>query len=216
MDDLREHIHKLREDFSKGTLDEKDVSQAPSEQFDLWMRQAVEAQVREVQAMNLCTVSAEGRPSSRIVYLREFTEDSYCFYCNYNSRKATELENNPQAAITFFWPQLERQIRIEGKVTKAPASQSDNYFDQRPFESRVGAWASAQSSVIATREELEKNVEELKKKFTPETIRRPLFWGGLILTADYYEFWQGRKSRLHDRIAFNRTNSGWNISRLAP
>jgi pyridoxamine 5'-phosphate oxidase len=216
MDDLREHIQKLREDFSKGVLNESDVDKDPAIQFKHWMQQAVEARVREVQAMNLSTVSAGARPSSRIVYLREFGENKFCFYTNYNSKKVQEMLQNPFAAITFFWPQLERQIRIEGRVEKAAAEQSDAYFNLRPYESKVGAWASNQSGELTSREELEKKVEQLKIKYPAETITRPGFWGGLILTADYYEFWQGRKSRLHDRIAYNLDGSDWKIKRLAP
>lgn len=139
MDELSAHIHKLREDFSKGSLHETDVDPDPSHQFRLWMQQAVETRIPEVQAMNLCTVSESGRPSSRIVYLREFGENKFYFYTNYNSRKCQDLEKNASASITFFWPQLERQIRLEGIVTKASHEKSDAYFNLRPFESQAGA-----------------------------------------------------------------------------
>ncbi len=216
MDDLQQHIHKLREDFSKGALSEDEAEKDPALQFKIWMQQAVESHVPEVQAMNLATVSADGKPSSRIVYLREFGDHSYCFYTNYQSKKARELEQQPFAALTFFWPQLERQIRIEGTVEKADAKQSDAYFNLRPFESKVGAWASNQSGKLLSRRELENRVETLKLQFDPANIQRPDFWGGLVLKANYYEFWQGRKSRLHDRLAYSLTNSAWTISRLAP
>ncbi|MBL7912597.1 MAG: pyridoxamine 5'-phosphate oxidase [Bacteroidia bacterium] len=216
MDELKDHINKLREDFTKGTLNEADVNKDPALQFELWLQQAVESKINEVQAVHLSSVSLEGKPSSRIVYLREFQNNNYSFYTNYNSKKAQQLFKNPNAAFTFFWPDLERQVRMEGVVVKASAAQSDSYFNQRPFESKIGAWASEQSHVLNSREELEKKVAELKKQYTPETIKRPEFWGGLILKVNYYEFWQGRKSRLHDRICYELKNGSWKINRLAP
>jgi pyridoxamine 5'-phosphate oxidase len=216
VDELREHIHKLREDFSRGSLSEHDVHKDPAEQFRHWMSQAVEARVPEVQAMNLSTVSSAGQPSSRIVYLREFGEHEFCFYTNFNSRKAKDLEQNPRAAITFFWPQLERQIRIEGMVKKAANAQSDAYYNLRPYDSKLGAWASSQSGAIGSREELERKVEEFRKQFPPDKIKRPEHWGGYVVIAEYYEFWQGRKSRLHDRISYSLHRSEWRIGRLAP
>lgn len=216
MDDLKKHITKLREDFTKGTLKEHDVNKDPSLQFELWLQEAVISGVPEVQAMNLATVSAEGKPSSRIVYLREFNNDRYWFYTNYNSKKSKDLLVKPFAALTFFWPELERQIRIEGIVEKAETSASDNYYNARPYESQLGAWASNQSEKLNSREELENKLEELKNRFSPETIHRPDFWGGFVLRANYYEFWQGRKSRLHDRITYELENNAWKISRLSP
>lgn len=216
MDDLRNHINKLREDFSHGELNEKDVHHDPSQQFSKWLHQAIETKVPEAQAMQLATVSESGRPSSRIVYLREFHNNQYWFYTNYNSKKVKELDLNSQSCITFFWPQIERQIRIEGTVTRATEKESDDYFNSRPYESKIGAWASAQSNTLLSREELENKVEELKKLNTPEEIKRPPHWGGLILSADYYEFWQGRKSRLHDRICYQLKNNNWELSRIAP
>lgn len=216
MDDLKKHINQLREDFTKGTLSEKAVSKDPSVQFETWMQQAVLAQVPEVQAMNLATVSETGKPSSRIVYLREFENNRFWFYTNYLSRKSKELSLNPFAALTFFWPELERQIRIEGTIIKADSKESDAYFNARPFESQIGAWASKQSEVLESREFLEKRVEELKQQYSPETIKRPDFWGGFVLKAEYYEFWQGRKSRLHDRISYHLIDTNWTINRLSP
>lgn len=216
MDDLRDHINKLREDFSKGSLDESEVNSDPSIQFKTWMQHAVDARIIELQAMTLSTVSPEGKPSSRIVYLREFGDNQFTFYTNYNSKKARDLQNNPNASLTFFWPHLERQVRIEGLIEKSPAAQSDSYFMNRPYESQVGAWASNQSSPLSSREDLEKRIESLKKEMPPASIKRPPHWGGLTLTANYYEFWQGRKSRLHDRISYTRQNNGWQLGRLSP
>jgi pyridoxamine 5'-phosphate oxidase len=216
MDDLHNHISKLREDFTSGTLNESDVNKDPFAQFEKWLKQAVDSKIHEVQAMHLSSVSSDNKPSSRIVYLREFQNNSFSFYTNYNSKKSQELLKNTNAAITFFWPDLERQIRIEGMVEKASAKQSDNYYNQRPYESKIGAWASEQSHLLSSREELEQKVEQLKKQYSPETIIRPDFWGGFILKANYYEFWQGRKSRLHDRICYEQQAGLWKISRIAP
>jgi len=216
MDDLQKHISKLREDFTSGTLNESDVNKDPALQFQLWLQQAVDSKIHEVQAMHLSSVSSENKPSSRIVYLREFEKNTFSFYTNYNSKKSQELLKNPNAALTFFWPELERQIRIEGIIEKASAEQSNNYYNQRPYESKIGAWASEQSHLLSSREELEKKVEALKKQYTPETIVRPDFWGGFVLKANYYEFWQGRKSRLHDRICYKEENGLWKINRISP
>lgn len=216
MDKLKSHITKLREDFTKSVLNETDAASNPFDQFTKWLQQAVDSGIPEVQAMHLATASATGRPSSRIVYLREFEDNAFSFYTNYNSKKAKELEENPFASLTFFWAELERQIRIEGRIEKASAAQSDAYYNARPYESKVGAWASHQSHALPSRSELEAKIESLKQQLNPETIKRPEFWGGYILKADYYEFWQGRKSRLHDRISYTLKTNSWQISRLSP
>ncbi len=216
MDELKKQITKLREDFMLGRLSETEIESDPFKQFELWLEQAMKAQVPEWQAMTLATVSEDQCPATRIVYLRQFEHNEFWFYGNYNSRKGKELKANPNASLSFFWPQLERQIRIEGKVEVCHDSTSDDYFNGRPFESKLGAWASAQSSVIKNREELENQIEVYRQKFNDATIYRPPYWGGWILKAQYYEFWQGRKSRLHDRISFELKNNNWQISRLAP
>jgi pyridoxamine 5'-phosphate oxidase len=216
MDDLNKHINKLREDFTKGVLNETDVDADPSKQFERWLAQAVEAAITEVQAMTLSTVSEDNKPSSRIVYLREFENGNFWFYGNYESRKAKQLATNPNASLNFFWPLLERQIRIEGTVSICDATHSDNYFNHRPLESQLGAWASAQSSVLSSRQELEEKLNFFKKQFENKAVQRPPYWGGWVLKANYYEFWQGRKSRLHDRICYSLENNGWEVSRIAP
>ncbi len=216
MEPLKDHIAKLREDFTFGTLSEADVNKDPCHQFEKWMAQAMEAKIPEIQAMTLNTVSPDGKPSSRIVYLREFGNDEFIFYGNYNSKKGQQMKNNHSVALNFFWPDLERQIRLEGTVKKMDPVVSDLYFNTRPYESKLGAWASEQSSVLTSRQELEKKVEELRKVYTEREIKRPEFWGGWIVKVNYYEFWQGRKSRLHDRIVYEFEEHKWKIKRLAP
>jgi pyridoxamine 5'-phosphate oxidase len=216
MDELKNYINQLRKEFSHGALIEADLKLLPSEQFGLWLQQALEAEADEAHSMHLCTVGQNLKPSSRIVYLREFLADEYWFYTNYNSRKGQDLAANPYACLTFYWPALQRQIRIEGKVEKAKKEHSDNYFNSRPYNSKVSAWASNQSGKLVSREELEMEVERLQVKFSPDTITRPENWGGYVFSADYYEFWQGRESRLHDRICYELNGNEWLISRKAP
>jgi pyridoxamine 5'-phosphate oxidase len=215
MSDHHDHILKLRADFTKGILSESQVDADPFIQFEDWLKQAVEAEIPELQAMTLSTVY-DNRPSSRIVYLRKLANHKFWFYGNYDSKKGKSLEQNPNASLNFFWPGLQRQVRIEGTVKKATEDNSDNYFDSRPLESQIGAWASAQSSKITSREELEEKLEQLQKEFEGKTIKRPPHWGGWVLKANYYEFWQGRKSRLHDRICYELQNETWDRYRLAP
>ncbi|MGZ3885680.1 MAG: pyridoxamine 5'-phosphate oxidase [Bacteroidia bacterium] len=216
MSQHKEKIKQLREDFTKDTLSEAKVNKAPSAQFDAWISQAIAAEIPEVQAMTLSTVSADGKPSSRVVYLREFENDRFWFYGNYDSRKAKDMFSNPNVSLNFFWPGLERQIRIEGKVIKADAKTSDDYFSQRPPESKIGAWSSPQSKPLSSREELEALVQANRKKFEGKEVPRPEFWGGFVVQANYYEFWQGRKSRLHDRLCYSFESGTWIIRRLAP
>ncbi len=216
MDAIRDEIKKLREDFTKGTLSEADVKANPFEQFEIWLAQAVEAKITEVQATTLSTITSDNKPSSRIVYMREFENNNFFIYSNYNSQKAIHISKNNNVTLNFFWPELERQLRVEGTITKCDAKRSDNYFNSRPEESKLSAWASSQSSELKSRKELEDLVESFRKKFEGKEIPRPDFWGGYVITANYYEFWQGRKSRLHDRICYKKENEGWKIFRLAP
>ena len=216
MSGVNEHIYRLREDFMKGQLSENAIALLPHLQFESWMQEAVEAKVNEPQAFNLSTVSSDHKPSSRIVYLREFSENAFYFYTNYHSHKGLDIEANPHVCATFFWPELERQIRIEGIARLASREKSDAYFQARPTESKLGAWSSPQSKVIASREILENLVETTTKKFDGKEVPRPEFWGGYVIEANYYEFWQGRKSRLHDRIAFRIEEGKWKAERLAP
>jgi pyridoxamine 5'-phosphate oxidase len=216
MEELHDYIRRLREDFTHGSFDEGSAEKDPSQQFRVWLHQAIEADVPEVQAMTVSTATREGRPSSRIVYLREFTGHDYYFYTNYHSRKGREMDDNPFASLLFFWPQLQRQIRIEGTITRADVEKSDAYFNSRPYPSKVGAWASSQSEPLDSRDRLEKLVEAARAKHPAESIARPPHWGGYVLHAESYEFWQGRESRLHDRITYSQTGGQWRMTRLFP
>ncbi len=217
MDKIHSHIAQLREDFTKGELNENDVAKNPFVQFEKWLKEAVEANVLEVQAMNLSTVNETGHPSSRIVYLREYANHQLTFYTNFESRKGQQISHSKYGCCLFFWPELERQIRLEGELIKTDESISDVYFNARPRESQISAWASPQSKTLKSREELHQLIAETEKKFEGQTIPRPPFWGGYHLNIQYYEFWQGRKSRRHDRIAYEQNEvKEWMIKRLAP
>ena len=217
MSHVNQHISQLREYFMKGELSETNLNKTPDLQFEQWMQDAIDAKVNEVVACNLATVDKNNKPSARIIYLREFGDNEFYFYTNYDSRKAAEIANNPNVCLTFFWPELERQVRIEGVISKkAEAEKSDAYFNARPQDSKIGAWSSPQSKVLKDREELNSFIENNKTKYKDQEIPRPDFWGGFIIKANYYEFWQGRKNRLHDRIAFAAESGNWKIERLAP
>ena len=216
MEDLPNYINKLRHDFSKMSLDESMVDENPVKQFEKWFCEAVDAKVQEPNAMVISTVNSENRPSSRIVLLRNFDEKGFVFYTNYNSRKGKEIENNPYASLNFFWPEVERQIRIEGKLEKHSGEESDKYFMSRPLSSRLGAWTSPQSEIIRDRKSLDEAYQKITEHFEGKEVMRPEWWGGYVLVPDRIEFWQGRESRLHDRICYLKENNHWQIARLAP
>jgi pyridoxamine 5'-phosphate oxidase len=216
MEDLRVYINSLRHDFTKQTLDIKDVHADPILQFEKWFKEAVDSKVNEPNAMSISTVSTEGKPSSRIVLLRNFNKNGFIFYTNYNSKKGTDISKNPYAALLFFWPELERQVRIEGILKKQSPEESSAYFNSRPRGSKLGAWTSEQSKPIADRNVLDKAYEEISKKFPTDEVPRPTYWGGYVLTPECFEFWQGRESRLHDRILYTQEDKNWKIERLSP
>lgn len=198
-------------------LDQKSVNENPFVQFDKWFSDAIKAKIDFYEAMTLGTVSPEGQPSARVVLLKHFDEKGFVFYTNYNSRKANELDTSGLASLLFFWPDLNRQVRIEGSVEKVSEVESDTYFHSRPKGSRIGAWASPQSEKISVRKDLAEKVAEIKRKFSGEKIPRPDFWGGYRVIPTKIEFWQARADRLHDRILYERKESNeWRISRLAP
>jgi pyridoxamine 5'-phosphate oxidase len=209
----------LRQTYTQRTLLEADVLPDPVPQFRQWLDEAVAAQLPEPAALTLATVDAtSGQPSTRVLLLKGLPDDvGFLFYSNYDSRKGLELAGQPLAALNFFWPGLERQVRVEGRVEKAPENVSTEYFQSRPRSSQVGAWASPQSQVIGSREELENREHEVASRFQDQTpLPRPPHWGGYVLRPTRVEFWQGRPSRLHDRLVYERAGEGWKISRLAP
>ncbi|MBS1651325.1 MAG: pyridoxamine 5'-phosphate oxidase [Bacteroidetes bacterium] len=216
MKNISDHIKQLRNDFIKGSLSENETDTKPGVQFSKWLNQAIESEVEESQAFVLSTVNALGKPSSRILYLRGLNENNFYFFTNFNSKKGGDIASNPNASMCFFYPELERQIRIEGTVSFADENASNEYFNSRPRESQIGAWSSPQSKIIKNREELEQAVIENTKRFENSEISRPDFWGGYVLKANYYEFWQGRHSRLHDRICYELKNNTWLKYRIAP
>lgn len=216
MENEKLNLATLRNDYRKGTLDESDVNKDPFVQFDKWFKEAVKSEIPEVNAMTIATANKNGRPSARMVLLKQFDEKGFVFFTNYESVKAKDIAENPQAALLFFWEPLERQIRIAGNVEKISASESFDYFRSRPIDSQLGAWASQQSSVISARALLEKAFGEMLEKFKNGQIPLPPFWGGLRIIPDEFEFWQGRSNRLHDRISYKKNNGVWSINRLSP
>lgn len=208
-------LHTIRKEYSQRELSVKQCADNPLIQFEKWLNEAINAQVLEPTAMNIATVDANGRPSARIVLLKELNEQGFVFFTNYSGRKGQALTHQPFAALTFFWAELERQVRIEGKVCRLPATQSDDYFASRPYTSRVGAWASEQSQVIAGKHILVARAAKFAAQY-PHDVPRPPHWGGYVLQADYVEFWQGRPSRLHDRIRYRLNGDIWHKERLAP
>ncbi|MEP6713101.1 MAG: pyridoxamine 5'-phosphate oxidase [Ferruginibacter sp.] len=209
-------IADIRKDYKLQTLSETEVEIDPFSQFNKWWNEAINSNIEEVNAMTLATADINGKPSARIVLLKGFDVNGFIFFSNYHSHKAKDMEANAQVSLVFFWKELERQIRIEGEVSKISLEESDNYFKSRPQASKIGAWASPQSSVISSREIIEANVAEVEKNFAGKEIERPPHWGGYIVKPSLIEFWQGRRSRLHDRIQYTKEAAHWNIERLAP
>ena len=215
-EDLINYLNVIRRDFAGKPLNEDAVDNNPIEQFQFWLEEAINAQLLDPYAMSITTVKPNGQPSTRIVYMRGIKENGFVFYTNYNSDKAKSLAQNNKVALSFFWVELERQIRIEGEVKKVSEADSDIYFSQRPRESQLGAWASNQSETIKDRAELEKKVAYFTDKFATTEVPRPPHWGGYLVIPTKFEFWQGRPNRLHDRIIFTKSGTTWKKSRLAP
>jgi len=197
-------------------LDEKTIDPDPIRQFEAWFNDAIAAKLPLPEAMTLATATPDGKPSARMVLLKQVDHDGFVFYTNYRSAKAAELDANPYAALVFYWVTLDRQVRVEGSVVRTTAEESREYFKTRPRESQIGAWASAQSEVISSREVLEQRAKELEAQYSDREIDCPEHWGGYRLTPVRIEFWKSRIGRLHDRILYERTDRGWTISRLAP
>ncbi len=209
-------IADIRKEYMRESLSEGDVELDPFLQFTRWWKEAVGSDITEVNAMTLATCNKEGMPSARTVLLKDYDKSGFVFFSNYESRKAKDIYENPQATLLFFWKELERQVRIEGRIEKVDATESDSYFHSRPEGSRIGAWASPQSRVVSSREVIEENVRRYQAAFEQAPILRPPHWGGYRVIPVHIEFWQGRPSRLHDRILYSLEAGGWMISRLAP
>ncbi|WP_353930290.1 pyridoxamine 5'-phosphate oxidase [Okeanomitos corallinicola TIOX110] len=214
---MDKNIADLRKDYALQELSEAEINHNPFIQFKFWFDQAVAAQLPEPNAMTLATSTPDGKPSARMVLLKNFDERGFVLFTNYNSHKGKEITANPHAALVFWWAELERQVRIAGTVEKISDEESDDYFEVRPHNSRLGAWASNQSEVIANREVLEAQLQAFQDKYENKEVPRPPHWGGFRIIPQEIEFWQGRSSRLHDRLLYTRLNDGgWKIERLSP
>lgn len=207
----------IRREYSLHSLDESTIAKDPVVQFQKWFDDAIKSQVPEPNAMNLATVSTNGLPTSRIVLLKGIEKNCFVFYTNYQSTKGSQLDEHPVCALSFFWAELERQVRIQGTVSRVSEETSTAYFQSRPRESQIGAWASPQSSVLANRKILEDRVKEIEKRFEGQSVLpKPKQWGGYQVEPHWIEFWQGRPNRLHDRILYIRDGQTWKVNRLAP
>ena len=210
-------IADLRKDYQLKSLSESDTQDNPIAQFDLWWKEAIESDIDEVNAMTLATAGVDARPTSRIVLLKGYNEEGFVFFTNYESKKGKNLESNPYASLTFYWKELERQVRVEGSVIKTKESESDDYFRSRPLISQLGACTSPQSKVIESRDFLENRFNELSAEYADKEIPRPMHWGGFVVSPVEIEFWQGRAGRLHDRILYKiNEEKKWSKVRLAP
>lgn len=214
---MTKNLADIRTDYQAASLDESDMLASPFEQFDKWFKEALESEVLEVNAMNLATATPNGKPSSRIVLLKGLDEKGFTFFTNYHSDKGQLLAINPQATLNFFWGELERQVRIDGIIEKVSHVESDEYFASRPKGSQIGAWVSEQSTEIESREVLENKLEELTNHYKDKEVLRPPHWGGYRLIPETIEFWQGRPSRLHDRLKYVKKGEDfWKVVRLSP
>ncbi|MEW8014238.1 MAG: pyridoxamine 5'-phosphate oxidase [Candidatus Sedimenticola endophacoides] len=213
---MGQKIHHQRREYTHTILNRADLDPDPIRQFDAWLREAIEAELLDATAMGLATATRDGRPSLRTVLLKFFDQTGFVFYTNLESRKARQIGDNPHAALLFHWREFERQIKITGRVETVSNAESLKYFLSRPRDSQIGAWVSAQSSVISSRAVLEQKVAEMKQRFSNREIPLPSFWGGYRVIPEQIEFWQGRTNRLHDRFLYSRAGEQWRIERLAP
>lgn len=209
-------LSKMRQEYDAESLNEADMASDPIKEFMEWMNAAIAAKLSEPNAMVIATSTSDGKPSARVVLLKEVNNCGFVFFTNYLSRKGMELLSNPFAAVVFDWHDMGRQVRIEGRVEKLSAEESDNYFNTRPENAKTGSWSSPQSKIIKSRDELDELQKETERMFAGNTIYRPSHWGGFLIRPEVIEFWKGRQSRMHDRIAYYKTEDGWSINRLAP
>ena len=209
-------LSDLRKEYIRAGLDESDADPDPIEQFRKWFDEALAADLHEPNAMTLASATPDGKPSARIVLLKGFDARGFVFYTNYEGRKGRELAENPRAALVFYWGELERQVRVEGRVWRVLEEESDAYYASRPRGSRLGAWASAQSRSVERRELVEERLRELEREYAGREVPRPPFWGGYRVEPEEIEFWQGRENCLHDRLVYRRSGDGWRIERLQP
>lgn len=209
-------LRDIRNNYQKYELTEEGIKKNPLEQFQVWLNEAVSGMEAEPTAMVVSTIDKEGNPESRVVLLKELTADGLIFYTNYHSKKGQQILTHPQISALFFWPAYERQVRIKGMAEMIPEKDSEQYFFSRPLDSQLGAWASPQSKVISNRSVLDENFEHYRRYFQEHEMKKPPYWGGFLIRPSYFEFWQGRPNRLHDRIEFQRSGSEWEIRRLAP
>ena len=209
-------IQQIRKEYSQSELDESDVDKNPFKQFDIWFNEAVSSKVGEPNAMTLSTVDSENKPHNRIVLSKGFDNSSFTFFTNQASTKGDEISSNPNVSICFFWIELERQVRIEGIAEKLPKEESEAYFKTRPHMSQIGAVASNQSEIVPNRDYLDTKFKQIEAKYSEGEVPMPPTWGGYKIIPSYFEFWQGRRSRLHDRIAYKKEVSDWSINRLSP
>ena len=209
-------LHSLRKEYTRAGLDEANLAPDPMGQFRRWFEDAFSAGLHEPNAMTVATATPDGKPSARVVLLKGFDERGFVFYTNYEGRKGRELEENPYCALVFYWGELERQVRIEGRASRVPAEESDAYYGSRPRGSRLGAWASAQSREVGDRAALEERLRGLEAEHEGREVTRPPFWGGFRVAPEVVEFWQGRENRLHDRLAYRHAGNVWEVARLQP
>lgn len=216
MSTINTNLADMRRNYSLKSLDESSVKKNPFDQFEIWFSEVLNSEILEPNAMILATTSTDLKPTARTVLLKGFDKTGFTFFTNYDSKKSSDLKSNPNVSLVFLWKEIERQVRINGSVIKVSEAESKKYFDLRPVDSRLSAWASAQSNKVPSRRYLEEKFEHFKQKFSDGNVPLPPHWGGYKVIPDYFEFWQGRENRLHDRVCYEKNETDWEVYRLAP